>query len=76
MIQQCFNYSLIMFHVTASIKDLLGLSGYQGNARGDIKTSLLTLSAVAFLVCKVFPSVQLGMKRHAEALLKRPLEWR
>lgn len=40
----------------------------RGNARGDIKKLLLTLSAVVVLVCKVFPSVQLGMKRHAEAL--------
>lgn len=26
------------------------------------------MSAVSFLVCKVFPSVQLGMKRYADAL--------
>ena len=39
------------------------------SARWDIKkTSLPTLSAVTFLVCKVFPSVQLGMKRQADAL--------
>ena len=32
-IQQCFNYSLIMLHVTASARTLWGLSGYQGKCQ-------------------------------------------
>lgn len=51
-----------MLHVITAARTFTGPVSNQGRVRGEIK-EFLSLLCSAFQVCKVFPSVQLGMKR-------------